>query len=158
MAAEGAKLFAQITSWLGFICGCLTLVVWCFLLPAVSPRINVSSRDFIKDVNKETWRLAVFSFAPEVFIDFWTPFVMGVISILCHLDRFKLDWICKSFLQFFLWNFILALFGNIGYSGGIGIIVASFTLLTTLLSLLCVFVCDKDQSASLHLSTASFRK
>lgn len=138
--SDQKKLFAKITSWLGFICGLLTILVWFFLLHALSPKINVDNDNLISDVNRLNWRKAMFSFAPSVFFDIWTPLVMGLVSILCHFEQFGFDWMSRTYFHFFCWNFVLALWGNIGYSGGIGVIVSAFTLLCTVFSLVCVFI------------------
>lgn len=151
--ADDKRTLARVTSWLGFACGILSLVVFLFLMRTVSPRIHVYNDHFTKDYNRGSWRLAMFSFIPDVFVDIWTPFVMGMISILCHFGEFQLDWMCRSYGHFFVWNFVMALFGQIGYSGIIGIICSSFTFLCTLLSLVCACVV-KDQSAKLYLTTA----
>ncbi|PFH37509.1 hypothetical protein BESB_039670 [Besnoitia besnoiti] len=147
--AAGGNILALITKWLGFICGILTVILWCFQLSSARPSISVSDSDFLADVNKGNWRMALFSFVPNVFVDIWTPFVMGAVSILCHVRMFHLEFITVNFAHFFAWNFIMALFGNIGYAGGVGIIVASFTLLTTLLSLICIIVCNENASLQL---------
>lgn len=149
--ADSKQTFAKVTSWLGFACGVLSLVVFFFMMPSVSPRVVVYSDGFTEDYNRHTWRFAMFSFVPDVFIDIWTPFVMGMISICCHFGEFNFDWMCKTYGHFFIWNFVMALFGQIGYSGVIGIIASSFTLLCTLFSLICFFMV-RDQSAKLGLT------
>ncbi|KAL8440511.1 hypothetical protein Efla_007243 [Eimeria flavescens] len=152
--ADGKRILGKTTSWLGLFCGVFTLVVWAFLLKALSPRIKVDSSDPLDDINKGYWRMAMFTFAPSVFFDIWTPFVMGFVSILCHFPQYSLSWMCRSYIHFFAWNFALALFGNIGYSGGVGIICSAFTFLCTLLSLICIFVLP-DQSPRLELKLPS---
>ncbi|CDJ34108.1 uncharacterized protein EMH_0018760 [Eimeria mitis] len=149
--ADAKRQLARFTSWLGLACGVLSLVVFFFLMPAVSPRVVVYDESFTKDYNRYTWRFAMFSFVPDVFVDIWTPFVMGMISIFCHFGEFNFDWMCKTYAHFFVWNFVMALFGQIGYSGIIGIIASSFTFLCTLLSLICAFLV-KDQSAKLQIT------
>ncbi|CDJ45885.1 hypothetical protein, conserved [Eimeria brunetti] len=150
--ADGKQVLGKVTSWLGLLTGAFTIIVWCFLLNALSPKIKVDSEDVLNDINKTFWRNALFTFAPSVFLDVWTPFVMGMISILCHFHGFGFTWMCKTFIHFFIWNFVLALFGNIGYSGGIGIICSAFSLLTALLSLICVFILP-NQSPKLDLQS-----
>lgn len=148
--SDSKRILGKVTSWLGLICGVFTVIVWCFLLQTLKPKIMVDKEDAINDVNKHYWRYTMFSFAPTVFFDIWTPFVMGFISILCHFQNFDLTWMSKTYVHYFLWNFTLALFANIGYSGGIGIICSSFTFLCTLLSLICAFVLP-GQSPKLQL-------
>lgn len=148
--AEGKEVLGKVTSWIGLLCGVFTIIVWCFLLSDLSPRVKVNHDDLINDINKIYWRGAMFTFAPSVFFDIWTPFVMGFISILCHFHNFGLTWMSKTYIHFFIWNFTLALFGNIGYAGGVGIICSAFTLLCALLSLICIFLIPK-QSPKLDL-------
>ncbi|PFH34700.1 hypothetical protein BESB_067330 [Besnoitia besnoiti] len=148
MSPKGADGLLVTTRWLGLISGALTLVQWCFLLPATNVHLTVDG--FLSDVNKANWRFALFSFVPEVFIDIWTPFVMGIISIMCHFNIYPIVFNCKNFAVFFVWNFVQALFGNLGYCGGIGIITGSVSLLTALLSLICCFI-DKNADASLRM-------
>lgn len=155
--SENKRLLSKLTGWLGLFCGVFTLLVWCFLLKALKPRVKVDKEDVLNDVNKYYWRDAMFSFAPTVFFDIWTPFVMGAISILCHFEKFDIAWMSKTFMHFFLWNFSLALFANIGYSGGIGIICSAFTFLCAFFSLICIFVAP-DESPSLKLKTSNMPK
>lgn len=150
--ADGKETLGKVTSALGLVCGVFTIIVWCFLLSDLGPKIKVNSDDVLDDINKIYWRDAMFTFAPSVFFDIWTPFVMGVISILCHFQNFGLTWMCKTFIHFFLWNFAMALFGNIGYAGGIGVICSAFTLFCALLSLICIFIVP-NQSPKLNLHT-----
>ncbi|KAL8440513.1 hypothetical protein Efla_007245 [Eimeria flavescens] len=150
--ADGKQTFARVTSWLAFVSGVLSLVVFFFMMPSVSPRVLVFDGNFADDYNRDSWRFAMFSFVPDVFVDIWTPFVMGMISILCHFDEFGFTWMSKTYAHLFAWNFVLALFGQIGYSGVIGIIASSVTLLCTLFCLICAFIVD-DKSPKLGLKT-----
>ncbi|CDJ63033.1 hypothetical protein, conserved [Eimeria necatrix] len=138
--ADGKQVLGKVTGWLGVITGAFTIIVWCFLLSARDPKIKLDSEDALNDINKVFWRLALFTFTPSVFFDIWTPFVMGFVSILCHFQKFDLTWMCKTYIHYFIWNFALGLFGNIGYAGGVGIICSAFAFLTALLSLICIFI------------------
>ncbi|KEP65307.1 UNVERIFIED_CONTAM: hypothetical protein HHA_286770 [Hammondia hammondi] len=150
MDTRGAGDLLIVTRWLGLIAGLLTLIQWCFILPSKDVSLSVDNGDFLKDINHDSWRFALFSFVPEVFIDIWTPFVMGMISVLCHFDFYPIDFNSKNFAVFFVWNCLQALFGNLGYCGGIGIISGSFSLLVSLLSLIC-FILDRNADARLHI-------
>lgn len=141
MARENSREWlAQITGWLGIFSGVFTLIVWCFLLSDLKPKIKVDHDDLLNDINKIYWRTTMFTFAPTVFFDIWTPLVMGLISILCHTRTFSFSWMCRTYVHYFIWNFALALFGNLGYAGGVGVICSAFSLLTALLSLICIFL------------------
>lgn len=155
MAGNGKEQLAKFTSWLGFACGVLSVIVFFFQFTDLSPSIGVSGKQFIQDSNRSSWRMTMFTFVPDVFVDIWTPFVMGMISILCHVDQFDFNWMCKSYGHFFVWNLVLGLFGNIGYSGIIGIIASAFTFLCCLLSLVCAFVVP-DNSAKLGVAKDKF--
>ncbi|CDJ65023.1 hypothetical protein, conserved [Eimeria necatrix] len=139
---------ATVTRWVGFVSGVLTIILWCFQLSSTSPSISIGS-DPLKDVNKITWRMQLFSFVPTVFIDIWTPFVMGACTLLAHFPSFNLSFINVNFAHYFIWSFLMALFGNMGYAGVVGVVVASVTLLSSLLSLICAFL--YDGTASLNL-------
>ncbi|KAL8269704.1 hypothetical protein Esti_006377 [Eimeria stiedai] len=155
--ADPKETFARITSWMGFVSGVLSLVVFFFMMPSVSPRILMFSENFTSDFNRNSWRFAMFSFVPDVFVDIWTPFVMGLISICCHFGEFDLGWMCRTYAHFFIWNFVMALFGQIGYSGIIGIIASAVTLLCTLCSLICAVIV-RDKSAKLGLGALNVTK
>ncbi|OEH77970.1 uncharacterized protein LOC34620838 [Cyclospora cayetanensis] len=126
-----------VTRWVGFVSGVLTIILWCFQLSSTSASISIGS-DPLADVNKATWRMQLFSFVPSVFIDVWTPFVMGAMTLMSHFASFHLDYLTVNFAHYFIWSMLMALFGNIGYAGVVGIVVASVTLLAALLSLICV--------------------
>ncbi|KEP59840.1 UNVERIFIED_CONTAM: hypothetical protein HHA_229680 [Hammondia hammondi] len=149
-----SPVLAVITRWLGFVSGALTIMLWCLVLPTTNASISVPDH-FLDDVNRETWRMQLFSFSPDVFIDMWTPFVMGLASVLCHFESFDLSLITGNFARFFLWNFVMALFGNLGYAGGMGVVVGSVTLLTTLFSLMCIFICDESAKLGIRFGKRS---
>lgn len=155
---ESLGMLGKAIMWLTLICGGLTVLVWCFLLPSVKATLSVADNDFLADVNKESFRFRIFSFVPSVFIDIWTPFVMGCISVLTQFKHFQAQWLCKSYFRLFLWNFTVALFANLGYSGGMGIIVGSVTLCTTLLCLVMAILQDGECSLGLELPLNAFRR
>lgn len=150
---DGPASLATVTSWMGLIAGVMTLILWCFLLPASKVRLSVSPGNFLDDVNQKRWRQALFSFSPEVFVDVWTPFLFGAVSIVAHFTNFDLFLVTGDFFRFFCWNLVMALFANMGYSGGLGIICGSFTLLVAFFSLVCLCACNG--SAKLNLDPFS---
>lgn len=139
---------ATVTRWIGFVSGVLTVLLWCFQLSSTSPSISIGD-DPLADVNKSSWRMQLFSFVPSVFIDVWTPFVMGAITVMSHFSSFHLDFMSVNFAHYFIWSILMALFGNMGYAGVVGIVVASITLLSSLLSLICAFLYDGTASLKL---------
>ncbi|KAL8430056.1 hypothetical protein ACSSS7_006186 [Eimeria intestinalis] len=147
--ADGPANLATVTSWMGLIAGVMTLILWCFLLPASKVRLSIAPGNFLSDVNQTRWRQALFSFTPEVFVDVWTPFLFGAVSVAAHFNKFDVPWVTGDFFRFFFWNLGMALFANLGYAGGLGIICGSFTLLVAFFALVCLCVCNG--SAKLNL-------
>lgn len=139
---------ATVTRWVGFVSGVLTILLWCFQLSSTSPSISIGD-DPLADVNKSSWRMQLFSFVPSVFIDVWTPFVMGAMTVMSHIASFHLDFMSVNFAHYFIWSVLMALFGNMGYAGVVGIVVASITLLSSLLSLICAFLYEGTASLKL---------
>ncbi|OEH80412.1 uncharacterized protein LOC34621397 [Cyclospora cayetanensis] len=140
--AESPATLATVTSWMGFMSGVFTLILWCFLLPASKVRLYVEPGNFMGDVNQERWRQALFSFTPEVFVDVWTPFLFGAVSLVAHFSSFELPLVTGDYFRFFCWNLVMALFANLGYAGGLGIICGSYTLLVAFFSLICLCACN----------------
>eukprot|EP00921_Rhytidocystis_pertsovi_P009991 GHVQ01015974.1.p1 GENE.GHVQ01015974.1~~GHVQ01015974.1.p1 ORF type:complete len:144 (+),score=9.76 GHVQ01015974.1:468-899(+) len=75
-------------------------------------------------------------------VDVWTPFVFGMVTVMVNFNGFNCNFITQNFGRLFLWLFITAMFANLGYAGGIGIIFGSYTLVVTLLALIANFICD----------------
>ncbi|KAL8273402.1 hypothetical protein Esti_002647 [Eimeria stiedai] len=149
ISCDGPATLATVTSWMGLMAGVMTLILWCFLLPASKVRLSIAPDNFLSDVNETRWRQALFSFTPDVFVDLWTPFVFGAVSVSAHFNNFDLHMVTGDFFRFFLWNLVMALFANMGYAGGLGIICGSFTLLVAFFALVCLCACNG--SAKLNL-------
>ncbi|EZG50496.1 putative transmembrane protein [Gregarina niphandrodes] len=140
------------TSWIGFVASCLTLLLGIFHVCNVKARIKWPSGSVIEDVQWSTWRAPLFTFTPDMFFDVWTPFFFGLLGCLAHLSQFSLvNRIAKDFIHYFVFLMIQGLFGNIGYDGGMGIIVSGFTFLAALFSLISFFM-DQEAQASLNLN------
>eukprot|EP01054_Gregarina_sp_Poly1_P001248 Gregarina_sp_Poly_1__1247@NODE_1302_length_4433_cov_312_071461_g846_i1_p3_GENE_NODE_1302_length_4433_cov_312_071461_g846_i1NODE_1302_length_4433_cov_312_071461_g846_i1_p3_ORF_typecomplete_len159_score0_08TERT_thumb/PF17984_1/2_7e03TERT_thumb/PF17984_1/0_13SLATT_3/PF18184_1/1_6SLATT_3/PF18184_1/3_7e02DUF4818/PF16089_5/2_5e03DUF4818/PF16089_5/0_31DUF4818/PF16089_5/6_4e03_NODE_1302_length_4433_cov_312_071461_g846_i128333309 len=141
-----------ISRWLGLISSVCTVVLGIVHLVTIDASVRwPSGRNFIRDVQAETWRYPLFTFRPDPFFDIWTPFVFGVLGIMAHIRQFPT--ICKitgNFLRYFVFLFTSALFANLGYRGGLGIICGSVALLAALFALITFFACD--DSACLDLS------
>eukprot|EP00922_Rhytidocystis_sp_ex-Travisia-forbesii_P006919 GHVS01010117.1.p1 GENE.GHVS01010117.1~~GHVS01010117.1.p1 ORF type:complete len:180 (-),score=30.30 GHVS01010117.1:242-781(-) len=151
--ARLAELLAAATRWLTFIAGVCTMVLGFWSVCEKHVSLEVDDTGFTNDVNKYTWRIALFSFTPHVFVDVWTPMVMGLLTTIIHFPSFHIDILSQNFWRMFLWLFITAMFGNLGYVGGIGIIVGSITLLADLFCLITAFF--HEGPACLELTLAS---
>lgn len=138
--------------WLGLISSVLTLVLGIVHLVTIDASVKwPAGSDFIKDVQKETWRDRLFTFQPDLFFDAWTPFVFGAIGVMAHIKQFpNICKLTKNFLRYFVFLFIMALFANLGYNGGLGILFGSVTLLAALFALIIFFM--SDGNACLDLS------
>eukprot|EP00922_Rhytidocystis_sp_ex-Travisia-forbesii_P006230 GHVS01009030.1.p1 GENE.GHVS01009030.1~~GHVS01009030.1.p1 ORF type:complete len:182 (+),score=30.51 GHVS01009030.1:362-907(+) len=147
---DGAEVFAKITRWLCLVSGILTIILGFISIFTKNASLSVGN-GFADDANNRgSWRMALFSFTPDVFVDTWTPMVMGFVTTLVHFNSFKFQMISENFARMFVWLFVLGMFGNLGYSGGIGIIVGSFTFLADLFCLIAALI--HDGPANLELS------
>lgn len=149
MGEEGLRKAA---SWCGFSASLCTFVLGiihiCFI--SVSIVWPSSHEKVTTDVNT-SWRLRLFTFAPDAMCDIWTPVVMGLIGMVVHLTQYNCKTITDNYVRFFIYHFLTGLFGALGYRGGLGILVSIPLWLCCLLSLMCAFTCDGN--ASLRLET-----
>eukprot|EP00921_Rhytidocystis_pertsovi_P009990 GHVQ01015973.1.p1 GENE.GHVQ01015973.1~~GHVQ01015973.1.p1 ORF type:complete len:179 (+),score=7.26 GHVQ01015973.1:111-647(+) len=135
--------YAQVVRYMSLVAGFLTLILGFISICARHARLTVIEGKFaLDDTNKYSWRFELFSFVPSVFIDVWTPFVFGMVTVMVNFNGFNCNFITQNFGRLFLWLFITAMFANLGYAGGIGIIFGSYTLVVTLLALIANFICD----------------
>eukprot|EP01056_Protomagalhaensia_sp_Gyna25_P003744 Protomagalhaensia_sp_Gyna_25__3743@NODE_3364_length_605_cov_3_858657_g2820_i0_p1_GENE_NODE_3364_length_605_cov_3_858657_g2820_i0NODE_3364_length_605_cov_3_858657_g2820_i0_p1_ORF_typecomplete_len165_score2_60DUF4818/PF16089_5/4_4e03DUF4818/PF16089_5/0_03DUF4818/PF16089_5/8_5e03DUF202/PF02656_15/19DUF202/PF02656_15/95RseC_MucC/PF04246_12/64RseC_MucC/PF04246_12/52_NODE_3364_length_605_cov_3_858657_g2820_i0111584 len=138
--------------WIGLISSVLTLVLGFVHLVTIDASVKwPSGSNFIKDVQATTWRYPLFTFRPDAFFDIWTPFVFGVVGVMAHIKQFpNICKLTKNFLRYFVFLLVAALFANLGYNGGLGIICGSVTLLAALFAVIIFFV--SDGNACLDLS------
>eukprot|EP00917_Polyrhabdina_sp_WS-2016_P031865 GHVP01068003.1.p1 GENE.GHVP01068003.1~~GHVP01068003.1.p1 ORF type:complete len:317 (+),score=28.53 GHVP01068003.1:751-1701(+) len=144
---KGSKLkeLATITRWTGFIACICALVVGFFQIVTIKASLEWPTNGFFMDVNYVLWRNKLFSFAPIVFVDSWTPIALGLLGALPHL-KIALNLthrIVQDFVSYFIFNLILAFWGVMGYAGGFGIILSIAPLLAALLSLILVFAANQ---------------
>ncbi|EPT31255.1 hypothetical protein TGME49_213746 [Toxoplasma gondii ME49] len=122
--------------WTSIVSGFFTLVLWVVHCFDLTSSLEYDSRDFFKDVNSRSWRKGVFSLDSDVFCDAWTPFIMGMMTILMHSHKFHMPFITRNWIRFGVWHTLVCLFGNMGYNGLAGMLVGSLTALTAALSFL----------------------
>lgn len=85
---------------------------------------------FTKDVNgppfdsgnNYKWR-DVFTFLPDLFVDFWTPMIFGIISVCAHVGHTRWNLITDNWMRYAIWSVLQACWGSIGYAGNLGVIV-----------------------------------
>eukprot|EP00914_Ancora_sagittata_P011236 GHVO01021865.1.p1 GENE.GHVO01021865.1~~GHVO01021865.1.p1 ORF type:complete len:140 (+),score=13.60 GHVO01021865.1:67-486(+) len=131
----------------------LTVIVGVVRLFASGASIKIPDGSFVDDINESTWRMTIFSFAPDVFADVWTPFVMGILGFAAHFQAWekRLVWQTATYMNYGLYHAAVALFGCMGYSGGLGIICSAASWIVVLLSLIIYFW--DDESACLRLNS-----
>eukprot|EP01053_Blabericola_migrator_P000194 Blabericola_migrator_1__193@NODE_1051_length_5591_cov_140_882513_g723_i0_p3_GENE_NODE_1051_length_5591_cov_140_882513_g723_i0NODE_1051_length_5591_cov_140_882513_g723_i0_p3_ORF_typecomplete_len158_score13_27Phage_holin_1/PF04531_13/34Phage_holin_1/PF04531_13/26Formdeh_trans/PF09163_11/1_5Formdeh_trans/PF09163_11/2_2e03DUF2231/PF09990_9/25DUF2231/PF09990_9/5_7e02FeoB_associated/PF12669_7/8_1e03FeoB_associated/PF12669_7/0_75_NODE_1051_length_5591_cov_140_882513_g723_i050355508 len=142
---------AVVAKWTGLISSVLTVVLGFVHLVRIDARVKWPS-GFIDDDQQGTWRAPLFTFQPDAFFDIWTPMVLGVMGIMAHIKQFPnlCAMLTKDFTRYFIYLLVTALFGNLGYNGGLGIIVGAVTLLAALFALISIFV--DNSTACLDLS------
>ncbi|KEP63204.1 UNVERIFIED_CONTAM: hypothetical protein HHA_220870 [Hammondia hammondi] len=131
---EKALAVAIAARLLGIAAGFFSIVLWLLMAVTCAPTLTVDRNNLFSDVNAALWREAFFSFNPRIFGNLWAPFVMGWTSILLHFKNFNVPPITRSWARFALWNLAQALFGNIGYCGGMGFLVAAISIVTSILA------------------------
>ncbi|CBZ51555.1 hypothetical protein NCLIV_013480 [Neospora caninum Liverpool] len=138
---SGENVVAGLVStgkWMGVVSGTFTLVLWVMHCFDLSASLDYDKRDFFNDVNARGWRKGLFSLDSEVFWDAWTPFIMGMMSLLMHTERFQMPVFTSNWCRFGFWHAAVCLFANLGYNGIAGLVVGAFTALTALIAFLLV--------------------
>ncbi|KAH0471534.1 MAG: uncharacterized protein KVP18_003489 [Porospora cf. gigantea A] len=152
--ANTKERFVKTIKWFGFVTsGCLLLIQGIVHLTNSHAHLNFNA--WWNDPNASSWRYALFTFMPDVFFDKWTPFFMGFAGLTMHLKQIpllktQLQRCTQNSICFFAWNLVAALFGSLGFDGGLGIVVGTSILLTCLLCLITVFL-ERDADMSLKL-------
>lgn len=149
----------MIVSLAGLIAGGLTFSLGIFHLLATNPSLKWPS-SFLEDVNADTWRNSLFSLAPNAFVDIWAPAGIGLISTVVHLkstEKSVLRFIVRNYVTFALWNVFQALWGDMGYRGGLGICIAILSLGVAAASF-AVAVIGGDTSASLRFDYSMYTR
>eukprot|EP01069_Polyplicarium_translucidae_P004540 Polyplicarium_translucidae@DN2601_c0_g1_i2.p1 len=151
--AESKEIFRKVTSWTGLTAGALAVIVGLLRIFDSGAKLEWPTEYFAHDVNRPLWRATVFSFAPEVFADVWTPFIMGGLAIAAHFKSWKdfAWWHNSTYLYMLVFHTAMACFGMMGYVGGLGIIFGVAAWLAVLLSLIVYFWCDDNACLELRL-------
>mmetsp|Transcript_26513 Transcript_26513/g.76449 ORF Transcript_26513/g.76449 Transcript_26513/m.76449 type:complete len:156 (-) Transcript_26513:146-613(-) len=74
------------------------------------------------------WR-GIFSFRPNILFDVWTPLLLGVLGMSIHVMALRFCALFQSllpatYIHYAFFMAITALFGNVGYIGQCGVIIA----------------------------------
>lgn len=146
--------FCKVIRWMGFVTsGCLLVLQG--IIHLTNSNASLHFDDWWGDPNASSWRYSLFTFVPDTFADKWTPFVFGVVGVFAHLKQVPVAEsyvrrIAANSVNYLFFNVLAALFGSIGFDGGLGIIIGSTILLTALLCLINVFM-ERDANLSLDL-------
>eukprot|EP00755_Sulcionema_specki_P028507 Sspe_Gene.90052::Locus_61683_Transcript_1_1_Confidence_1.000_Length_779::g.90052::m.90052 len=93
----------------------------------------------VDDIN-QNWR-TVFTFVPGALADNWTPFIMGLMTLLAFFfERTHIKFIASTWARAFLWHLVVALWGNFGYAGNFGICIGFINSFVSLLCLINAFM------------------
>lgn len=129
------------TSCLCFVVSLLTLIqgIAYVILRLAGMDAEFESCGFFEADCNRGWR-GIFSLRPSVVFDAWTPFALGVLGVSVHISFLRLcaffAWILPTtYAQYAFFMALTALFGNVGYLGQCGIIIA---ILSGLAFLACV--------------------
>lgn len=140
-----------LTSYLGLISSVLSMVLGIVHVCNVRARIHWPEYRVIDDVQKYTWRMPLFTFTPDIFLDVWTPFFFGLIGTMAHISNFAaVRRMTHDYIHYLVFLLIQGLFANIGYDGGLGIIVSAVTFAAALFALVG-WLMDKEAPAHLAL-------
>lgn len=155
--AEHQEQIQKVARWSGLIASLLVLLVGIVNIATSNAHCKWPADGFTDDVNYSTWRMALFTFEPSVFVDKWTPIFFGLIGTFCHYVQFDLKIITRNFIRFFVFHVISGLFACIGYCGGLGILCSVVVWFTCLMSLIAGIM-NGDAQASLELSMSRCQK
>lgn len=153
---DAGEIYGKVCNWFGFIACLLVIVVGIFRLFTSGAKLvwDNDGNDFIRDNNKQPFRDPLFTFVPDEFIDAWQPTILGVIGAMYHFEGspFVIKWFMENWLRFFLYHFITAMFGCIGYVGNLGIIFCPVPFLAALLMLVAFFICTDKPGLKLNIT------
>eukprot|EP01053_Blabericola_migrator_P000196 Blabericola_migrator_1__195@NODE_1051_length_5591_cov_140_882513_g723_i0_p4_GENE_NODE_1051_length_5591_cov_140_882513_g723_i0NODE_1051_length_5591_cov_140_882513_g723_i0_p4_ORF_typecomplete_len155_score17_54PrgI/PF12666_7/92PrgI/PF12666_7/4_6e03PrgI/PF12666_7/45_NODE_1051_length_5591_cov_140_882513_g723_i043514815 len=143
------SMVQNVARWLCLISSLLVLVLGVVHLVDRKPRLHWPNNFIDDDGNAISWRSALFSFTPSVFVDAWTPFVFGLVGSASHFEGVGkgVGFVTKDFMTAAIFQLIMALFAAIAYNGGLGIIFSVVTFTASLMAFITAFT-DED-SASL---------
>eukprot|EP01054_Gregarina_sp_Poly1_P000994 Gregarina_sp_Poly_1__993@NODE_1241_length_4666_cov_269_446184_g846_i0_p3_GENE_NODE_1241_length_4666_cov_269_446184_g846_i0NODE_1241_length_4666_cov_269_446184_g846_i0_p3_ORF_typecomplete_len156_score15_50COPI_assoc/PF08507_10/2_1COPI_assoc/PF08507_10/51_NODE_1241_length_4666_cov_269_446184_g846_i0513980 len=144
------------TRWMCFIASVLTVVLGIVHLIDKSPRLKWPDGSFHDDAtNMQRWRFQLFTFSPNVFVDSWTPLVLGLAGTAAHFEGVGggVGFLTKDFLTTAIFQLICALFANLAYNGGLGILFSIVAFAASLFGFVTAF--SDEDSASLEVAVLS---
>ncbi|ETO18307.1 hypothetical protein RFI_18973 [Reticulomyxa filosa] len=113
-----------------------------------------------KDINAEYWR-SVFSLAPDIFVNVWTPFAFAFLAFCQNFEGFKWNIITGSWMRCFFFIIFWHLFGIIGYSANWGVFVGLWGImwlgfLYLLMALLKLWKGEENEQPVLQLDISNY--
>jgi len=119
---------------------------------------NAGKNYFTKDVNgppfqtgsEYKWR-DVFTFLPDLMVDFWTPMIFGIVSFGAHIGHTRWNLITDNWMRYAIWSILQACWGSIGYAGNLGVIVGLANLGVAFFCILGLYIAP-DEAPVLNLS------
>jgi len=112
---------------------------------------NAGDNYFTKDVNgppfqtgsEYKWR-DVFTFLPDLMVDFWTPMLFGILSFCAHIEHTRWNLISDNWIRYAIWSILQACWGSIGYAGNLGVIVGLVNLGVAFFCILGLCIAPSD--------------
>jgi len=99
------------------------------------------NQDFVQDINGppsgNLWR-SMFTLAPTVLLDIWTPFVFGVIATMTQLTSNRWEKTCSSWTRVLLFHLVMALFANFGYAGCLGVLIGFISIVVASIAFILI--------------------
>jgi len=120
----------------------------------------LTKHDLSKDINALFWR-SVFSLAPDVFVNVWTPFAFAFLAFCQNFHGYKWDLISATWMRCFMFIMFWQLFGVIGYSANWGVFVGLWGILCMgilyiILALLKLWKGDEDEEPVLQIELSLY--
>jgi len=134
---------------------------WCLVKATPAERSENPAKDNggwncgpLSDNNKD-WR-RLFSFAPKVFIDMFTPVVFGAIETIQHFGpTYSNAMISGTWIVRAIWLFTLSLFAQFGYAGDFGVLCGYIVDFGVVLPCIALAILDHESDeAGLSVTTA----
>lgn len=93
-----------------------------------------------------SWR-GLFTLRPEVFLDVWTPILIGTMGSSIHVSsmrfNFLFEWLLPiNYVQYALFMLVSALFAAVGYCGQLGVVVGVFCIVSAFMCILARLMGD----------------
>lgn len=112
--------------------------------------LKFSGDDFINERYSASFRV-LWNIHPDTIGYYWSPTIFGILMIFTHFYDLQWNFLFGSWIRVALIIPVIAIFCNIGYAGGLGIITGIFNLVAWILYVVLAIQAG-DESPSLGIS------